>query len=281
MASITINNNNIIPSLDAERAALDSVAADLGVNDRSAAAAKVINEGHGLTTTPSGNNSVRVLTLSEYKQAGSTLAEAFRKDHTSLYFTHTPDRSDWSEQQKWELHVKMMEYITYAHLLKGLVVCAGPNYDSVALWMPPGQNMDDFLTILRSGMWRLSYQLSREGKKRFFDEFLPLLNDTKAHVLGPRDTTSWYLVYIGTKPSSQGQGHAKAAIEYVTKMADDNGQACYLESSHASNRAMYERRGFELRKEVFLQRELKENVQLDIMVREPVRRDGDSGVEVL
>ena len=45
--------------------------------------------------------------------------------------------------------------------------------------MPPGQNMDDFLTIIRSGMWRLSYQLSREGRKRFFDEFLPLLNDTK------------------------------------------------------------------------------------------------------
>lgn len=68
-------------------------------------------------------------------------------------------------------------------------------------------------------------------------------------------------------------------------MADKNGQACYLESSHANNRKMYERRGFELRKEVFLQRET-ENVQLDIMVREPVKKvvvrgDGDSGVEVL
>ena len=60
--------------------------------------------------------------------------------------------------------------------------------------MPPGQNMDDTLTILRSGMWRLSYQLSREGRKRFFEEFLPLLNDTKAHVLGPqRDADSWLM----------------------------------------------------------------------------------------
>ncbi|KAK4494586.1 hypothetical protein PRZ48_013942 [Zasmidium cellare] len=279
MAGITINNNdNIIPSLEAERAALDSVAAELGVHERSAAAAKVASA--PITTTLSGDHGVRVLTLAEYKQAGLTLAEAFKKDHTSLYFTHTPDRSDWSEQQKWELHLKMMEYITYAHLLKGLVVSAGPNYDCVALWMPPGQNMDDIFTILRSGLWRLSYQLSREGRKRFFDEFLPLLNDTKAQVLGPRDASSWYLVYIGTKPSSQGKGYAKAAIEYVTKMADDNGQACYLESSHASNRKMYERRGFEVRKEVFLQRETV-NVQLDIMVREPVRRDGDSGVEVL
>lgn len=136
MASVINNTNNqhqpIIPSLDAERAALDSVAADLGVHERSAAAAHVIK---GATTTiPSGEGGVRVLTLSEYKEAGMTLAQAFKNDHTSLYFTNTPDRSDWSEEQKWELHLKMMEYITYAHLLKGLVVCAGENYDSVALW---------------------------------------------------------------------------------------------------------------------------------------------------
>src|ERR1700733_13334075 len=42
--------------------------------------------------------------------------------------------------------------------------------------MPPGKNMDDYLTMLRSGMWRLSYKLSAEGKKRFFTEFLPLLH---------------------------------------------------------------------------------------------------------
>lgn len=149
--------------------------------------------------------------------------------------------------------------------------------------MPPGQNMDDTLTILRSGMWRLSYLLSREGRKRFFHEFLPLLGDTKAHVLGPRDTDSWYLVYIGTKPSSQGKGYAKQVIEYVTKQADREGKACYLESSHGRNRVMYEKRGFELRKEIFLQRET-ENVKMDVMVREPVGKgamgDGDSGVDV-
>lgn len=82
---------------------------------------------------PSGDG-VRILTLAEYKEAALSLAEAFKDDHTSQYFTHTPDRAHWTEQQRWELHVKVMEYITYAHLLKGLVVSAGPNYDCVALW---------------------------------------------------------------------------------------------------------------------------------------------------
>ena len=77
---------------------------------------------------------VRILGLHEYKEAALSLAEAFADDEVSRYFVDTPDRSDWTEKQKWELHVKVMEYITYAHLLRGLVVSAGPNYDCVALW---------------------------------------------------------------------------------------------------------------------------------------------------
>ena len=65
--------------------------------------------------------------------------------------------------------------------------------------MPPGQTMDDYLTICRSGMWRLNYRLSPEGKRRFFTEFLPLLHDTMHATLGPRESDTWYLVYLGTR----------------------------------------------------------------------------------
>jgi hypothetical protein len=77
---------------------------------------------------------VRVLQLHEYKEAALSLAEAFKQDDVSMYFINTPDRANWTEKQKWDLHLKIMEYITYAHLLRGLVVSAGPNYDCVALW---------------------------------------------------------------------------------------------------------------------------------------------------
>ena len=76
----------------------------------------------------------RVLELHEYKKAALSLAEAFVDDEVSNYFLNTPDRADWTKEQKWELHVKIMEYITYAHLLRGLVVSCGSNYDCVALW---------------------------------------------------------------------------------------------------------------------------------------------------
>ncbi|KAK3070319.1 hypothetical protein LTR53_010670 [Teratosphaeriaceae sp. CCFEE 6253] len=215
------------------------------------------------------NSGVRILQLSEWREAAASLAEAFADDHTCTYFLNTPDTAHWTQRAKWDLHVQMMEYIVYAHLLKGLVVSAGPNYDCVALWMPPGKNMDDYLTICRSGMWRLNWQLSAEGKKRFFEEFLPLLHDTKSQVLAERDDESWYLVYIGTRPSGLRKGYARKVIEHVTRRTDAEGRACYLESSHEINRIIYGKMGFELKKNIYLQR-AEEHVELDIMVREPV-----------
>ena len=83
--------------------------------------------------------------------------------------------------------------------------------------MPPGKNMDDWITEIRSGMYKFRYKLSKEGRKRFFDEFLPLLHDTKHEVLKEHDQNSWYLVYIGTKPGSQRRGYARTLIEHTIR----------------------------------------------------------------
>jgi hypothetical protein len=80
------------------------------------------------------NDQVRVVEISEYKAAALSLAESFRHDHTTEYFCNTPDTVHWTEQEKWELHLSMMEYITYAHCLKGLVMTIGEGYGGVALW---------------------------------------------------------------------------------------------------------------------------------------------------
>lgn len=143
--------------------------------------------------------------------------------------------------------------------------------------MPPGQNMDDYLTICRSGLWRLNYRLSAEGKRRFFNEFFPLLHDTMHATLGDRELETWYLVYLGTRPAGRGKGHARKLIEHVTQIADQQGQACYLESSNATNPAIYRKFGFEERRTIHLQRAEK-NVSLDIMVREPKTQEKKSGL---
>lgn len=78
-------------------------------------------------------NGVRLVTLDEYKQAAACLAEAFAADEVARYFTDVPDREHWTEDEKWALHVEIMEYITYAHILKGLVTTVG-DFEAVALW---------------------------------------------------------------------------------------------------------------------------------------------------
>ena len=84
----------------------------------------------GATTS----DDVRVVRLDEYKQAALALAEAFAEDDVAMYFIDTPDREHWTKEQKWNLHVEILEYVTYAHLLKGLVLTAGENYGCIALW---------------------------------------------------------------------------------------------------------------------------------------------------
>lgn len=224
------------------------------------------------------SDEVRVVTPAEYKSAAATLAAAFASDAVARYFTHTPDTAAWSESRKWDLHVHILEYIVYAHLLKGLVVSAGANHGCVALWMPPGANMDDFWTELRSGMWRLRFELSPLGRRRFFDEFLPLLHKTKEEVLGHRDAEAWYLVYVGTRPEARGRGLARKCVGWVTERADREGRACYLESSNVGNLKLYRSLGFEVAGKIRL--EGGQGHELDVMVREPMvvsRRD--SGME--
>ena len=171
----------------------------------------------GKVATIEHDSTIRTVSPSEYKEAAASLAEAFREDHVVRYAIDTPDRSHWTEEERFNLHRQAFEYITYAHCLNGLVTTVGENYGCVALWMPPGKNMDDWFTIFRSGMWRLKFQLSSEGKKRFFEEFLPLLHKTKEEVMGDRDDDSWYLVYIGTRPASREKGYARKLIEHITK----------------------------------------------------------------
>lgn len=73
--------------------------------------------------------------------------------------------------------------------------------------------MDDWWTTLRSGLWRLPWQLSPEGRRRYYKELLPLLHDTKHDIMGDRDDDCYYLVYLGTKPSGRGRGYATKLIE--------------------------------------------------------------------
>jgi len=82
----------------------------------------------------SDTDHVRIITISEYKKAALSLAIAFADDDVSNYFIDTKERATWTQAQKWDLHLGIMEYMTVAHVLKGLVTSAGDDYSCIALW---------------------------------------------------------------------------------------------------------------------------------------------------
>lgn len=218
---------------------------------------------------------VRVLNMSECEKASECLWDAFAVDEVMRYFLDTDDMAKCSEDQKWKLHCNLVRYLTAAHIQKGIATVIGPDYDAVALWLPPGTNTDDWWTFFRSGLWRLYYQLSTEGKKRFFSEFSPLLHDTKHNVLGERDNDSYYLVWLGSKPSARGKGYARKLIEHMTARADEEGRATYLESSSELNLSYYKKFGFDHTMDIQLERGPKP-LKLHIMIREPRNVAGGS-----
>lgn len=78
--------------------------------------------------------SVRVIGISECKEAALSLAHAFATDDLSQYLLSADDMADLSPEDKWRLHVDMMNYIVAAHCYNGIVTTIGADYDAVALW---------------------------------------------------------------------------------------------------------------------------------------------------
>ncbi|KAK6828597.1 cyclopropane-fatty-acyl-phospholipid synthase [Apiospora arundinis] len=227
---------------------------------------------------------VRAIGIAEYKEAALSLAQAFASDDLARYLVGAEGEGDGvaagtADETKWRLHVDIMNYIVAAHCYSGVVTTIGADYDGVALWVYPGQIMDDWWTTLRSGMWRLYWQLSPEGRRRYYGELLPLLHDTKHDVMGDRDEDCYYLVYLGTKPSGRGRGYATKLIEDMAVKADAENRAMYLESSSLKNNAYYAKFGFEAKKDIYMGMDDSWSpsdkttppppVRMTIMVREP------------
>lgn len=79
-------------------------------------------------------DSVRVIGMSEYREAALSLSHSFASDDLSQYLLNADDMSNLSAEEKWRLHVDIMTYMVAAHCLNGVVTTIGPDYEGVALW---------------------------------------------------------------------------------------------------------------------------------------------------
>jgi hypothetical protein len=79
-------------------------------------------------------DTVRTVSIAEYKEVGLSLSYAFAADELSQYLVDSDDTAHYSAEYKWKLHVDIMTKIVAAHFLCGTVTTIGPDYDCVGVW---------------------------------------------------------------------------------------------------------------------------------------------------
>lgn len=100
---------------------------------------------------------VRVIGISECKEAALSLAQAFATDELAQYLLEAEAVRD-GDETKWRLHVDIYNYIVAAHCYKGVVTTIGPDYEAVALWLV---TIYAYTSVLANGVPRYQKQLSR------------------------------------------------------------------------------------------------------------------------
>lgn len=137
----------------------------------------------------------------------------------------------------------LASFPTLARLLGGDAFAAGtaevaPDYVGTALWVAPdAPSNEDALVAHLEGSVDADH----------VEAVLMLLGQVvDHHPNGP----VWYLPFIGVDPAHQGRGLGSRLLRAGLARAQRDGLPAYLEASTPSNRALYERHGFEVIGEV-------------------------------
>lgn len=153
----------------------------------------------------------------------------------------------------------------------------------VACWLPPSNPLAPQAWSDYFGDWwlwveqvRMNLLYGRGGLnvKRYW---IWKATQTEAQKEFWTDEKGYYFCNIVTVlPETQGKGVGKLLFKHVTDVADAEGRRCYLESSRAEpNMAIYERMGFELKKEMVCDDD-GENIKLYCMFREPKKTGAET-----
>ena len=111
-----------------------------------------------------------------------------------------------------------------------------PGIDATALWLAPGQVLDE--AFWAAAGERVRRRAGRRGRA-------PLGDERGDGGPPPRDE-HWYLLSIGVSPARQGGRLGSALLAHTLAVADAGDAPAFLEATSPRSRALYERHGFEV-----------------------------------
>lgn len=176
---------------------------------------------------------IQPLDASHADAAAATLAEAFFDD--PLLLIVAPDEENRRQWAPWFMGMPLHYGLRWGE------VWGTDDQSAVAVWVPPDSGAMGLGRMLRLGLARMPFRLGLGGTSRFM-RALAVTEPFHKAVEGPH----WYLVAVGARVNSQGQGLGSELVELGTSRADEAGVPCYLETGTQSNIDFYEKRGFEI-----------------------------------
>jgi len=112
-------------------------------------------------------------------------------------------------------------------------VMVTPNFEGVALWLPPGVESDPAQVAALDMPSDEDTDLIAGDLRNEMDRFHPA-------------TPHWYLWTLGVDPRCQHRGIGSALLSHTLAHIDQRREIAYLESSDPKNVPFYERHGFEV-----------------------------------
>ncbi len=117
-----------------------------------------------------------------------------------------------------------------------------PQFDAAAMWYQPSPRRFTTWQVLRSGMLWAPLSLGFTGMRRM-TQLDSLSSDLwKRFVPGPH----WYLMFLFTDPSVQGQGIGTSLLKHGFEQADAARLPCHLETMTERDVQFYTKRGFRI-----------------------------------
>jgi ribosomal protein S18 acetylase RimI-like enzyme len=118
--------------------------------------------------------------------------------------------------------------------------CVTETATGAALWLPPGATF----TAEEDARFETAFVAAAGQDIDRVGELTAVME--AAHPTDPHH----YLMLLGVMPDHQGTGIGSALLRAVLDIADAAGEPAYLEATSPRNRALYERHGFEVTREL-------------------------------